>query len=65
VVGTDPLADLAVVKIDAGDLAPAVLGDSAKINVGDTVLAIGAPLGLSGTVTDGIVSTANRTIETA
>ncbi|MDQ0822063.1 putative serine protease PepD [Arthrobacter sp. V4I6] len=65
VVGTDPLADLAVVKIAAERLVPAVLGDSGKVNVGDTVLAIGAPLGLSGTVTDGIVSAANRTIETA
>ncbi|MCU1531831.1 MAG: protease Do [Arthrobacter sp.] len=65
VVGADPLADLAVVKIDAGGLVPASLGDSAKVNVGDTAIAIGAPLGLSGTVTDGIVSAANRAIETA
>ncbi|WP_231391823.1 S1C family serine protease [Arthrobacter sp. 35W] len=65
IVGTDPLSDLAVVKIDAPDLVPATLGDSSKTNVGDTVLAIGAPLGLSGTVTDGIVSTANRTIQVA
>ncbi|MDQ0851101.1 putative serine protease PepD [Arthrobacter sp. B3I9] len=65
VVGTDALADLAVVKIDAEGLVPADLGDSAKVNVGDTAIAIGAPLGLSGTVTDGIVSAANRTIETA
>ena len=65
VVGTDALADLAVVKIDAEGLVPAALGDSTKVNVGDTAIAIGAPLGLSGTVTDGIVSAANRTIETA
>ncbi|MCZ2404599.1 trypsin-like peptidase domain-containing protein [Paenarthrobacter sp. Z7-10] len=65
VVGTDPLSDLAVIKIDAQDLVPAALGDSSKINVGDTVIAIGAPLGLSGTVTDGIVSTLNRTIAVA
>jgi putative serine protease PepD len=65
VVGTDPLADLAVVKIEAGGLVPAVLGDSAKVNVDDAAIAIGAPLGLSGTVTDGIVSAANRAIETA
>jgi len=63
VVGTDPLSDLAVIKIDAQGLVPATLGDSNKINVGDTVIAIGAPLGLSGTVTDGIVSTLNRTIQ--
>jgi putative serine protease PepD len=65
VVGTDPLADLAVVKIVAGGLVPAALRDSGKVNVGDTAIAIGAPLGLSGTVTDGIVSAANRAIETA
>ena len=52
-------------KIDAEGLVPASLGDSAKVNVGDTAIAIGAPLGLSGTVTDGIVSAANRAIETA
>lgn len=65
VVGTDPLNDLAVIKIDAPNLTPATLGDSSKINVGDTVVAIGAPLGLAGTVTDGIVSTLNRTISVA
>lgn len=62
VVGTDPLSDLAVIKVDAPDLVPATLGDSDELNVGDSVIAIGAPLGLSGTVTDGIVSTLNRTI---
>ncbi|MHA7306722.1 S1C family serine protease [Arthrobacter sp. TMN-49] len=65
IVGTDPLSDLAVVKIDAPDLVPATLGESGKINVGDTVIAIGSPLGLNGTVTDGIVSTLNRTIQVA
>ncbi|MCC9192830.1 trypsin-like peptidase domain-containing protein [Arthrobacter sp. zg-Y916] len=62
VVGTDPLSDLAVIKVDSQDLTPATLGDSDDLNVGDSVLAIGAPLGLAGTVTDGIVSTLNRTI---
>ncbi|MCC3267207.1 S1C family serine protease [Arthrobacter gengyunqii] len=61
-VGTDPVSDLAVIKVDATDLTPATLGDSDELNVGDTVIAIGAPLGLAGTVTDGIVSTLNRTI---
>jgi putative serine protease PepD len=64
IVGTDPLSDLAVIKIDAQGLTPAALGDSGAVNVGDTAIAIGAPLGLSGTVTDGIVSAVNRTIET-
>ncbi|GHD03614.1 S1C family serine protease [Zhihengliuella salsuginis] len=62
IVGTDPLSDLAVIKIDAANLTPAELGSSGELNVGDTAVAIGAPLGLSGTVTDGIVSTLNRTI---
>ncbi|MDR6637915.1 trypsin-like peptidase domain-containing protein [Paenarthrobacter nitroguajacolicus] len=66
VVGTDPLSDLAVIKVDnASGLVPASLGDSSKINVGDTAVAIGSPLGLTGTVTDGIVSTLNRTISVA
>ncbi len=65
VVGTDPLSDLAVIKIDAPDLKPATLGDSDELNVGDTAIAIGSPLGLTGTVTDGIVSTLNRTISVA
>lgn len=65
VVGTDPLSDLAVIKIEAQDLVPASLGASGELNVGDTAIAIGAPLGLSGTVTDGIISTLNRTISVA
>lgn len=66
VVGTDPLSDLAIIKVDnASGLVPATLGDSGKINVGDNAIAIGAPLGLPGTVTDGIVSTLNRTISVA
>ncbi|MFQ4147141.1 trypsin-like peptidase domain-containing protein [Arthrobacter sp. LAPM80] len=65
IVGTDPLSDLAIVKINAPGLVPATLGDSNSLNVGDTVIAIGSPLGLNGTVTDGIVSTLNRTIQVA
>ena len=65
-VGTDPLSDLAVIKVDKpSGLTPATLGDSSKLNVGDTAVAIGSPLGLTGTVTDGIVSTLNRTISVA
>ncbi|MHA7153686.1 S1C family serine protease [Arthrobacter sp. TMN-50] len=65
IVGTDPLSDLAVIKVDAPDLQPATLADSDALNVGDVAIAIGAPLGLSGTVTDGIISTLNRTISVA
>ena len=64
-VGTDPESDLAVIKVDPSGLTPAEFGDSSKLNVGDTAIAIGSPLGLSGTVTDGIVSTLNRTIAVA
>ncbi|MEJ8284971.1 S1C family serine protease [Curtobacterium citreum] len=62
-IGTDPTVDLAVIKIDATDLKPMEFADSSKLNVGDTAVAIGAPLGLSNTVTDGIVSTLNRSIQ--
>ncbi|PPF88202.1 serine protease [Subtercola sp. Z020] len=66
VVGTDPVADLAVVKLkDASGLTAIEFGDSSKLNVGDTAIAIGAPLGLSGTVTNGIVSSLNRSITVA
>ncbi|RKR74719.1 S1C family serine protease [Frondihabitans australicus] len=65
VIGTDPLVDLAVIKIDASGLKPMDFADSSKLNVGDTAVAIGAPLGLSNTVTDGIVSTLNRSISVA
>ena len=62
VVGLDPTVDLAVLKVDATGLKPITFADSSKLNVGDTAVAIGAPLGLSNTVTDGIVSTLNRSI---
>ena len=62
-VGTDATSDVALLKIDANDLQPAVMGDSDKLSVGETVVAIGNPLGeLGGTVTDGIVSALNREI---
>ena len=65
-VGTDPVDDLAVIKIDDVDnLIPAEWADSSKLNVGDTAIAIGAPLGLAGTVTNGIVSALNRSITVA
>jgi putative serine protease PepD len=65
-VGTDPVSDLAVIKItDATGLDPIAWADSSDLNVGDTAIAIGAPLGLAGTVTNGIVSALNRSITVA
>ena len=60
VVGTDPLTDLAVIKIDANNLTTAYLGDSDNLKVGQWVMAIGNPLSLSSTVTAGIVSAIGR-----
>jgi putative serine protease PepD len=63
VVEADPSLDLAVVRIRGAEkLRSAELGDSAKLRVGDTVVAIGSPLGLEGSVTSGIVSGLDRTI---
>jgi putative serine protease PepD len=65
-VGADPTNDLAVVKIEpTKPLTPIVFGDSSLINVGDQVVAIGAPLGLEASVTRGIISALNRTIQVA
>lgn len=60
VVGTDPLTDLAVLKVDATDLASAPWGDSKEVRPGQTVLAFGNPYGMRFTVTRGIVSAINR-----
>ena len=64
-VGMDDVSDLAVLRIAAQDLQPAQLGDSGILRVGDSVVAIGDPLGieLRGTMTDGIISAINRDIE--
>ena len=64
-VGTDRSTDLAVVKVSAPDsqLFPLALGDSSKLQVGDGVVAIGSPFGLSETATSGIVSALHRSIE--
>jgi len=60
VIGTDPLTDIAVIKIDADNLDVLPLGDSDEIRIGETVIAIGNPFGLSHTVTMGIVSAKGR-----
>jgi putative serine protease PepD len=64
VVGTNPAYDLAVVKVDKGSLPAVTLGNSDALYVGDAVVAIGAPLGLAGTVTSGIISALNRPVTT-
>ncbi|GGN02947.1 putative serine protease PepD [Actinoplanes campanulatus] len=64
VVGTDERTDLAVIKATGvSDLKAATFGDSGQIQVGDTVLALGSPLGLEGSVTAGIISAKDRTIQ--
>lgn len=62
VVGVDPLTDVAVLKVEAQNLPTAALGDSARLQVGQWVLAIGAPLGLERTATQGIISALGRTL---
>ena len=63
-VGTDEESDIALLKIDANGLTPAVLGDSSTLQVGQKAIVIGNPLGsLGGTVTDGIVSALDRQID--
>ncbi len=65
VVGREPESDLAVLKVARENLTPVHLADSNTVKVGDSVFAIGAPLALPGTVTSGIVSALDRTIETS
>lgn len=62
IVGTDEQTDLAVIKIDKDGLTAAELGDSDSVQVGEFCMAIGNPLGLGSTVTDGIVSAVNREV---
>ena len=65
-VGCDDISDLSVLRIDCTDLTPAQFGDSSTLRVGDTVVAIGDPLGAAfrGTYTNGIVSAINRDVDT-
>ena len=67
IVGTDASTDLAVIKLTSApkNLVPMTLGDSEALKVGDPVMAVGNPLGLSGTVTTGIVSALNRPVSTS
>ena len=64
IVGTDPVVDLAVIKVDA-ELPVVTFASSDDVRVGDTAIAIGAPLGLSNSVTDGIVSAVDRGLRIA
>ncbi|MBP2370813.1 trypsin-like peptidase domain-containing protein [Pseudonocardia parietis] len=62
VVGTDPMTDLAVVKVPVANPTVAAIGRSSELAVGDAVIAIGSPFGLAGTVTTGIVSAVDRPV---
>ena len=64
VVGQDPLSDLAVIRTESGDLPAAELGDASELRVGQLVVAIGNPLGFTGSVTAGVVSALGRSLPT-
>ncbi len=64
IVGRDIAYDIAVLRVKTGNLPVIKVGDSAKVSVGDPVIAIGSPLGLASTVTSGIVSALNRPVLT-
>ena len=62
IVGRDPKTDLAVIKVERGGMVVATLGDSDALKVGDPLIAVGSPLGLANTVTQGIVSSLHRPV---
>jgi S1-C subfamily serine protease len=64
VVGADPLSDLAVVRVDSSTPNPATLGEADDLVVGQLVVAVGSPLGLTGSVTAGVVSALGRSLPT-
>jgi S1-C subfamily serine protease len=65
IVGADPLSDLAIVRAGGGDLHPARIGNADQLRVGQLVVAVGNPMGFSGSVTSGVVSGLGRSLATA